>query len=96
MVEEKTYRLKRRMVGVVSSVAGHKTVVVSVTRRVQHPVYKKYLNRTKKFMAHDEACECKVGDVVEIVEFRPISKRKRWWVRKRLESGESLNQADVV
>jgi len=95
MADEKTYRLKRKMVGVVSSVAGHKTVVVSVTRRVQHPIYKKYLNRTRKFMAHDEACACKVGDVVEIVECRPISSKKRWWVRKKLESGVALDEANV-
>jgi len=96
MANERTYRLKRRMVGVVSSIAGHKTVVVSVTRRVQHPKYKKYLNRTKKFMAHDEACACKVGDVVEIVECRPISRRKRWRVSKRLVSMEVQEEAKVV
>ena len=96
MANERTYRLKRRMVGVVSSIAGHKTVVVLVTRRVQHPKYKKYLNRTKKFMAHDEACACKVGDVVEIVECRPISRRKRWRVSKRLVSMEVQEEAKVV
>jgi small subunit ribosomal protein S17 len=71
---------RRVMQGVVVSDAADKTVVVRVDRRVQHPMYKKYVVRSKKFMAHDEANRFKVGDVVRIRECRPLSKRKRWEV----------------
>jgi small subunit ribosomal protein S17 len=55
-----------------------KTVVVAIRRRVQHPLYHKIVNRTSKIMAHDEKNECSVGDVVRVMETRPLSKRKRW------------------
>ena len=71
---------RRELQGVVVSDAAEKTVVVRVDRRVQHPVYKKYVTRSKKFMAHDEANRFKVGDTVRIRECRPLSKRKRWEV----------------
>ena len=71
---------RRVMQGVVVSDKGDKTVVVRVERRVQHPVYKKYIVRSKKFMAHDETNRFKVGDNVRIRECRPISKRKCWEV----------------
>jgi len=54
--------------------------VVYVERRVMHPVYKKFIRRSKKYMAHDEENRCKAGDVVRIIEARPLSKRKRWQV----------------
>ena len=57
-----------------------KTVVVQVERRVMHPIYKKYIKRSKKYAAHDEANAHKIGDVVQIQECRPISKRKTWEV----------------
>lgn len=66
--------------GVVVKDCCDKTVTVNVTRRVMHPVYKKVLNVSKKFHAHDENNVCKVGDVVEICESRPISKTKTWVV----------------
>jgi small subunit ribosomal protein S17 len=66
-------------VGVVSSNKMTKTVVVRVERSVQHPKYKRYIRRRKKFMAHTEI-ECKIGDKVKIVETRPLSARKRWRV----------------
>jgi len=59
-----------------------KTVVVEVTRTVMHPVYKKYVRRRKRFMAHDEENKCHVGDEVMIVETRPLSRHKNWRVRK--------------
>lgn len=59
---------------------GEKTVVVLVERRVMHPIYKKFIKRTKKYMAHDETDSLKTGDSVRIRECRPISKRKRWEV----------------
>jgi len=71
---------RRELQGVVVSDAAEKTVVVRVDRRVQHPVYKKYVTRSKKFMAHDEANRFKIGDTVRIRECRPLSKRKRWEV----------------
>lgn len=69
-------------VGVVTSDAMDKSVVVRVDRFVQHKLYKRYIRRSAKFMAHDEGNACKVGDTVEIVESRPLSARKRWRVRR--------------
>jgi small subunit ribosomal protein S17 len=71
---------KRVLQGVVVSDAMDKTIVVRVERRVMHPVYKKFIRRSKKYAAHDEANTHKVGDVVRIEECRPISKSKRWTV----------------
>ncbi|MBM3566989.1 MAG: 30S ribosomal protein S17 [Alphaproteobacteria bacterium] len=71
---------KRVMSGVVVSDKMDKTVVVRVERRVMHPVYKKFIRRSKKYAAHDEQNRCKTGDVVTIRECRPISKNKRWEV----------------
>jgi len=71
---------KRILQGVVVSDKGDKTVVVRVERRVMHPVYKKFIMRSKKYAAHDEHNTHKTGDQVRIVESRPISKRKRWVV----------------
>jgi small subunit ribosomal protein S17 len=71
---------KRVLQGVVVSDACDKTVVVRVERRVMHPVYKKFIMRSKKYAAHDEHNTHKVGDQVRIEESRPISKRKRWVV----------------
>jgi small subunit ribosomal protein S17 len=58
--------------------AKDKTVTVRVERRVKHPLYKKFIRRSKKYMAHDEDNLCKEGDIVRIRECRPLSKRKRW------------------
>ena len=69
---------RRVLQGTVVSDAADKTVVVSVQRRVSHPVYKKFITRSKKYMAHDEANAAKKGDVVQIRECRPLSKRKTW------------------
>jgi small subunit ribosomal protein S17 len=71
---------KRVMQGVVVSDKGDKTVVVKVERRVMHPLYKKYIRKSKKYAAHDENNAFKVGDIVKIQECRPISKRKTWEV----------------
>jgi small subunit ribosomal protein S17 len=69
---------RRVLQGTVVSDKMDKTVIVRVDRRVMHPIYKKYLTRSKKYAAHDEANQCKIGDVVSIRECRPISKRKCW------------------
>lgn len=71
---------KRVLQGVVVSDANEKTVIVRVDRRVIHPVYKKTIRRSKKYAAHDEKSQFKVGDKVQIIESRPISKTKRWAV----------------
>ena len=71
---------KRILQGVVVSDKMDKSVVVKVERRVMHPVYKKYLKRSAKYTAHDENNLCKVGDVVQIIESRPLSKTKSWVV----------------
>ena len=74
---------KRVMQGVVIGDAADKTVSVRVDRRVMHPIYKKFVTRSKKFLAHDETNQFKAGDLVRIEESRPISKRKRWVVLGR-------------
>jgi small subunit ribosomal protein S17 len=74
-----------RKVGRVVSVAPSKTVVVLVERKVQHPVYKKFIKKRKKFYAHDEKEEASLGDVIRIVSTRPLSKLKRWRLDKIIE-----------
>ncbi len=76
--------MRRTLVGQVVSNAMDKTVVVRVERLVQDPRYKKYVRRYSKFLAHDEANACEVGDRVQIIEHRPISKLKRWMVQETL------------
>jgi small subunit ribosomal protein S17 len=71
---------KRILNGTVVSDACNKTVIVRVERRVMHPVYKKYVSRSKKYAAHDEDNRFRAGDAVRIEECRPISKRKSWMV----------------
>jgi small subunit ribosomal protein S17 len=71
---------KRILQGVVVSDKQDKTVVVSVERQVMHPVYKKFVKKSKKFAAHDENNQCKEGDMVSIVESKPYSKTKTWTV----------------
>jgi small subunit ribosomal protein S17 len=78
--------MRRTLVGTVVSDKMDKTVMVRVERLVQDPTYKKYVRRYSKFMAHDEANDCVVGDRVRIVESRPLSKQKRWRVQAKLES----------
>jgi small subunit ribosomal protein S17 len=80
---------KRILQGVVVSDKMDKTIVVQVERRVMHPIYKKFVRRTKKYAAHDEANAHKVGETVRIRECRPISKRKCWEVIADSESAAS-------
>jgi small subunit ribosomal protein S17 len=80
---------KRILQGVVVSDKMDKTIVVQVERRVMHPIYKKFVRRTKKYAAHDEANAHKIGETVRIQECRPISKRKRWEVMTDSESAAS-------
>jgi len=77
---EQTERVPHRKTrtGLVVSDKMQKSIVVKVTRRVRHPLYKKYFYKSKKYMVHDENDECNVGDTVRIIETRPLSARKRW------------------
>ncbi|CEF55394.1 30S ribosomal protein S17 [Acetobacter ghanensis] len=79
---------RRVLTGRVTSDKMDKTVTVLVDRRVMHPVYKKFIRRSKKYAAHDEENICKIGDSVRIVECAPISRRKTWTVISR--NGEAV------
>ena len=72
--------IRKERIGVVVSNKMAKTIVVAEKRKVKHPIYGKFINRTTKLMAHDEKNECNVGDLVRITETRPLSKEKRWRV----------------
>ena len=83
----RTTRRKVRIGKVVSNKM-EKSIVVTVERRVPHPIYKKYFKRTSKLMAHDEKREAGVGDLVKIMETRPLSKNKRWRLVEILEKAK--------
>jgi len=70
--------LRKTRTGVVSSNKMDKTVTVAVERKVKHPLYGKFIKKTTRFHAHDEKNECSIGDLVKIMETRPLSKTKRW------------------
>jgi small subunit ribosomal protein S17 len=70
--------LRKTRVGVVTSNKMHKTIAVTVERKLRHPIYGKFVKKTKNFIAHDENNDCNIGDVVKIMETRPMSKLKRW------------------
>jgi small subunit ribosomal protein S17 len=75
-MESRTTR--REKIGIVVSNKMQKSIVVAVKRKVKHPIYGKFVNRTSKFIAHDETNSCKEGDLVKIMETRPLSKLKNW------------------
>lgn len=81
----KAHSNKRVLTGKVVSNKADKTIVIAVERQVAHPLYKKYYKVTTRFMAHDEANECKVGDKVKVKESRPLSARKRWTLVEIIE-----------
>ncbi len=83
---------RQRKIGIVTSAKMQKSIVVSVERLVKHPLYKKYIKRRSKFMAHDERNEAKEGDVVLIEETRPLSKRKRWRLVKIIERAKRIEE----
>ncbi len=70
--------LRKQRVGVVVSDKMQKTITITVERKVQHPIYGKFIKKSTKYTAHDEQNDCNIGDVVRIMETRPLSKRKRW------------------
>jgi small subunit ribosomal protein S17 len=73
-------KTRQQKIGVVSSNKMQKTIVVTVDRRIMHPLYKKVTRKSRRFLVHDERGECKPGDMVRIEETRPLSRRKRWRV----------------
>ena len=82
---EKKRGTGRKLTGQISANKMDKTVIVTVTRRVKHPLYGKYVVRKSRLKAHDPANECKIGDRIEVVETRPISRDKRWKVSRIIE-----------
>lgn len=85
MVERK---LRKTKTGVVSSDKMEKTITVAVQRKVKHPIYGKFVKKTTKFHAHDEKNEAKPGDIVRIMETRPLSKTKRWRLVEIIEKAK--------
>ena len=77
--------LRKERIGVVSSNKMEKSIVVNETKRVKHPMYGKFVLKTKKYVAHDENNDCNIGDTVKIMETRPLSKSKRWRLVEILE-----------
>jgi small subunit ribosomal protein S17 len=80
--------LRKTRIGVVSSDKMEKTITVSVLRRLKHPLYGKFVKKTTKFLAHDEKNECRAGDLVRIMETRPLSKQKRWRLVEIIEKAK--------
>jgi len=75
---ELTRNIRKERIGVVVSNKMDKTIVVAVKRKIKHPIYGKFVNKTRKFMAHDENNNCNIGDKVRIMETRPLSRNKSW------------------
>lgn len=89
MSEAQSGGQRRTLIGRVVSDKMDKTVVVRVDRRFQHARYGKYVTRSKRYMAHDEAGACRVGDMVVIMESRPLSRHKRWTVKEVQKHGQA-------
>ena len=81
-------RLRKERIGKVVSDKMEKSIVVTVERKVKHPIYGKFIKKTTRFMAHDENREAHIGDVVRIMETRPISKLKRWRLIEVIEKAK--------
>jgi small subunit ribosomal protein S17 len=96
--QEQAASHKNEKVGTVVSTKMEKTIVVEVSRRVPHPIYKRIVTRRKKFYAHDEESTARMGDTVRIIEHRPLSKLKRWTlgdvVRRAVQVGVEPDQVD--
>ena len=86
---------RRQAVGIVVSNKMQKTIVVKIDRQVRHALYKKYLTRSRNFKAHDETNEAKPGDIVQLVETRPISRDKRWALQKIVRRAAQTADANV-
>ena len=99
MAEPQARGLKNEKIGHVVSVKMQKTIVVEVSRRVPHPLYKRIIAKRKKFYAHDEEGRAKMGDMVRIIECRPLSKLKHWRladiIRRAAQVGAQPSELDV-
>ena len=85
-IEQRNVRKER--VGKVTSNKMHKSITVAIQRKVKHPIYGKFMNKTTKLMAHDENNECGIGDTVRLMETRPLSKNKRWRLVEIIEKAK--------
>ena len=83
-----TRNLRKQRIGIVSSDKMDKTITVTVKYKEKHPIYGKFVNKTKKYHAHDEKNECQVGDKVLLMETRPLSKTKRWRLVEIIEKAK--------
>jgi small subunit ribosomal protein S17 len=83
-----TKNLRKERIGVVFSNKMDKSITVAVKWKEKHPIYGKFVNKTKKFHAHDEKNECNIGDTVKIIETRPLSKTKRWRLVEIIEKAK--------
>ncbi|MEN3026256.1 MAG: 30S ribosomal protein S17 [Chlorobiota bacterium] len=90
------YGRRRVLIGRVVSNKAHKTIVVAIERDVMHPLYKKTYKRTTKVMAHDEHNRCQIGDLVKVVEWRPLSRRKRWMLVEILQRSHQQLSAEEL
>lgn len=81
-------KFRKTRIGIVTSDKMDKTITVSVERKVKHPLYGKFVKKTKKFHAHDEDNQCGLGDTVRIMETRPLSKSKRWRLVEIIEKAK--------
>ena len=87
-MEVEARKPRKTKTGIVSSDKMDKTITVVVERQLKHPMYGKFINRSKKFTAHDEENQCGIGDKVTIMETRPLSKKKRWRLVEVLEKAK--------
>ena len=83
-----TRNFRKEKIGVVVSAKMEKTVVVAIKRRVKHPKYGKFINKTKRLYAHDEQNTCGIGDTVKVMEVRPLSKLKNWRLVEIIEKAK--------
>ncbi len=86
--QENERNLRKDRIGKVTSNKMQKSITVSIDRKVKHPIYGKFMTKTSKFMAHDEKTEAGIGDVVRIMETRPLSKMKRWRLVEIIEKAK--------
>jgi small subunit ribosomal protein S17 len=81
-------KIRKERIGIVVSNKMDKSIIVAINRKVKHPIYGKFVNRTKKLMAHDEENSCNIGDTVRISETRPLSKNKAWRLIEIIEKAK--------
>lgn len=94
-VERNALQKRRMVVGTVVSDKMQKTIVVRVDRQVRHSLYKKYVEKSRRYKAHDEKNDAKIGDRVELVESRPLSREKRWVLQSILRRAGQAPEANV-